>query len=129
MELFGESQKHISAKERLTQLAKLLPYKPFTEYKEFQKELTERGLPSYTPDVYCQPRQGGIPPLILEADGTVGHSTTTATQKMSERDEWFWLAKGTRTLRIKLKDLVGESKASDAEIIAELWYQYMTYRK
>lgn len=121
---YGESDQHLTAKDRLESLAKLMTgYRVHVEYKGFYKELEGKGLPLWTPDVFCEPRQSDLAGLILEADGRVGHTSDAAVQKMSDRDAYFWLNHGIKTARIKVKDLVGAEKAPDVVILAEVVYQ------
>jgi hypothetical protein len=116
----NQSPQHQRAKERLVQIALQGGYEfVCSEVCQGEIWIPLLGKRSYTPDLIFQ--KGGKK-YILEADGKKGHTSKRSKDKDELRDEVFG-DRGIRTLRIKVKDLIGRKKQADQDIIRDLEWQ------
>jgi hypothetical protein len=116
----NQSPQHQRAKERLVEIALQSGYEFVCAEVEQQKiRIPLLGERSYTPDLIFQ--KGGKF-YILEADGKKGHTSRRSKDKDKLRDKVFG-DRGIRTLRVKVKDLIGRKKQADQDIIRDLEWQ------
>ena len=111
---------HQRAKERLAQIALQSGFKfVCSEVQQSKIRIPLLGERSYTPDLIFE--KGGKF-YILEADGKKGHTSRRDIDKAKLRDKVF-RDRGIRTLRVKVKDLIGRKKQSDQDISRDLEWQ------
>jgi hypothetical protein len=111
---------HQKAKERLVQIALQSGFKYVcSEVQQPKIRIPFLGERSYTPDLIFE--KGGKF-YILEADGKKGHTSKRDKDKDELRDKVFG-DRGIRTLRVKVKDLIGRKKQTDQDIIRDLEWQ------
>lgn len=118
----NESEQHQKAKIRLkqivTDLGIIADYEIKTGYTQ-----TDIGERTYTVDLFgFWTTRKGTEKIAFEVRGYKGHDSKWSNYKDRCRDKAH-LAKGIKTVRIEMKDLVGRKKMDDETIKEEILWQ------